>query len=132
MRTVMMGFKNKTLIWVKVGLKPQREPKKVDKYQDVLDNMRKNGWIFQAGVDVDGEYRAAWYKPDSDMDRLELALQGHDWTFDYSDSYNVIQYGEAQVKHIQALVRKIGPEGKALVEKYMENRSTSRSIEAYC
>jgi len=132
MRTVTLWFKNDQLVGVKVGLEPRRDPKKVDCYSDALSNMKKNGWTFQTGATIEGEYKATWFKPDGDMDMLDLMLQKHDWTFDYSDSSAVWENGEAEVRAIREMVRKIGPEGKALVASYMKGRAASRSLSAYC
>jgi hypothetical protein len=89
---------------------------RIDSYNQV---MRDGGWSF-TGSERPDEVTVVWNfrRGETDLEKLLIALETHDWTYEYSDSHAVWQRGSAERSHIRALVAKTGDEGRALYEEH--------------
>lgn len=69
-------------------------------------------------IDFDEKF-LIWNFPETNFERLEIALKEHDWWFDYSDDHRVWTNGMHQRSEIQHLMELVGnPEAKELYDKY--------------
>lgn len=68
--------------------------------------------------DHDGKF-LVWNFPETNLEKLELALKEHDWWFDYSDDFRVWSNGMHERSEIQRLMGIVGnPQAKELYDKY--------------
>ena len=61
-------------------------------------------------------------KPENTKDKLQIALEDHDWTYEMSDAMNMWQRGEEQAAYMKKLIGEIGQEGIDMLRNYVETR----------
>lgn len=83
------------------------------------DILRKEGWTY-GGIDEYGFL--IWEFPQTDIEKLELALKSHDWLYEMSDDHRVWTQGLAEEEEIRRLMKIVGnPVAQKLYDKYVRS-----------
>lgn len=81
--------------------------------------LEKLGWVHDNSEDKGGVYYLRWVLPENKVEKLELMLKHHDWTYMMSDDYRWYSAGSEHEKKIKALMAEVGePAAQELWDKY--------------
>lgn len=79
--------------------------------------LERLGWWHDGNDDTKRFLR--WVFPENTIERLELELKHHDWTYQYSDDFRWYSAGNEQRKRIETLMEEVGePLATELYNKY--------------
>ena len=81
--------------------------------------LEKLGWYYD---DISDDEYLIWMKPESTVEKLEMEIKHHDWTYQYSDMLSTWRNGIAEENHIKELAKQVDKKiVKELLEKYGRN-----------
>ena len=126
MKTILCKFDDMNLVSVNQG--SWREPKRAGRSYEVHDSLEEMGYTM---VDQTAEKNImirTYKKPETDLEKLKIALVDYDWTWFYSDDYRVTSYWSKYEEEIKRLIKKIGKEGEEIYAKCAEDHKLAKTL----
>jgi hypothetical protein len=87
------------------------------------DWVKRLGWSFSHSEKPDTGFVNVYDIPETDLERLQLALKNYDFWWCMSDDMRVWNSGKAEEIRIEQLIKLTGAEGQAMWDEYSDRKT---------